>query len=131
MKKGDLILLLFLLIFSGLSWFLVNNLWQETDSKQVVIEIDGAYYGTVDLKQEQFFQIEFPENKYIELAIKDEEVWVNDETVICPRKICVQTGKISAVGQSIVCLPNKTVIYIASKGTKTPTVKPKVDDVVF
>jgi len=131
MKKGDLIIILFLLIFSGLSWLLVNNLWQDTDSKQVVIEVNGAYYDTIDLKQEQLFQIEFPENKYIELAIKDEEVWVNDETVICPRKICVQTGKISAVGQSIVCLPNKTVIYIASKGTQAPTVEPKVDDVVF
>jgi len=106
MKKGDYLIIVFLLIFAGLSWLLVNNLWKENDSKQVIIEVDGVYYDTI-------------------------EVWVNDETVICPREICVQTGKISAVGQSIVCLPNKTVIYIASKGTKTPTVKPKVDDVVF
>ena len=131
MKKGDLIIILFLLIFSGLSWLLVNNFWQETDSKQVIIEVNGAYYDTIDLKQEQLFQIKFPENKYIELAIKDEEVWVIDETVICPRKICVQTGKINAVGQSIVCLPNKTVIYITSQGDNSSKVEPIVDEVVF
>ncbi|MFZ5945879.1 MAG: NusG domain II-containing protein [Bacillota bacterium] len=129
MKKGDY-LILFLLILSGLSWLLINNLWKDTDLKQIVIEVDGAYYDTVDLEKEQLFQIKFPENRYIELAIKDGEVWVNDETVICPRKICVQTGKINAVGQSIVCLPNKTVIYITSQGNSSKA-EPIIDEVVF
>jgi len=129
-KKGDY-LILFLFILSGLSWLLFNNLWKDTDLKQIVIEVDGAYYDTIDLEKEQLFQIKFPENRYIELAIKDGEVWVNDETVICPRKICVQTGKIKAVGQSIVCLPNKTVIYITSQGDNSSKAEPIVDEVVF
>ncbi|KJS19508.1 MAG: hypothetical protein VR72_18280 [Clostridiaceae bacterium BRH_c20a] len=106
MKKGDYLIIVFLLIFAGLSWLLVNNLWKENDSKQVIIEVDGVYYDTI-------------------------EVWVNDETVICPREICVQTGKISFVGQSIVCLPNKTVIYITSQGVNSSKVEPIVDEIVF
>ncbi|MFZ5944892.1 MAG: NusG domain II-containing protein [Bacillota bacterium] len=130
MKKGDALIIVFLLIISGLSWLLVDNFWEETDLKKLVIEVDGAYYDTIDL-EEQLFQIKFPENKYIELAIKDGEVWVNDETVFCPRKICVETGKIKAVGQSIVCLPNKTVIYITSQGDNSQKAEPIVDEVVF
>ncbi|HAZ22461.1 MAG TPA: hypothetical protein DHD79_07815 [Firmicutes bacterium] len=34
----------------------------------------------------------------------------------CPEQVCVQTGWISNPGQSIVCLPNQTMIKLSGEG---------------
>ena len=58
-------------------------------------------------------------NKVIELGtergnnkiiINDSTVWMEDAD--CPDKVCVKTGKIKNPGQTIVCLPHRTVIEI-------------------
>jgi hypothetical protein len=124
MKKGD-IFILGLLIVAIISWFVMDNFLSGSGNKQVVIQVNGEHYQTLTLENDQRFKITYPENKYIEIAIKNKNVWVVDETVDCPRKICVKTGKISKAGQSIVCLPNKAVIYIKEEQVSN------VDEVVF
>ena len=39
------------------------------------------------------------------------------EEAECPDKICVRTGEISRVGQSIVCVPAEVVIRITGEGS--------------
>lgn len=43
----------------------------------------------------------------------------------CPDGLCVKQGKISKGGQSIVCLPNKTVVETKGKGGKVDAVAGK------
>ena len=45
------------------------------------------------------------------VVCQDGYVWVEDSC--CPNKLCVKTGKVRAVGQIIVCVPNEIVIRIA------------------
>lgn len=44
------------------------------------------------------------------IVIRGGAVWVEDAT--CPGADCVHSGKISAVGRSIVCLPNRVEIRL-------------------
>jgi hypothetical protein len=43
----------------------------------------------------------------------------------CPDKICVHSGFLSIPGQSAVCLPNRVVVKVASKGA------PELDSTVY
>lgn len=51
--------------------------------------------------------INLPKNTVI---IENGEVYVAHAD--CPRQICVNTGKISAVGEQIACLPNEVLVEI-------------------
>lgn len=44
------------------------------------------------------------------VVIKDGVVYMSDAS--CKNQICVNTGKISKKGESIVCLPNKVIVEI-------------------
>ena len=44
------------------------------------------------------------------VTIKNGEVFVSSAS--CKNQICVNTGKISKKGESIVCLPNKVIVEI-------------------
>lgn len=55
------------------------------------------------------------ENRTVDLknntvVIENGEVWVSH--AVCPNQICVNTGKISAVGEQIACIPNKVLVEI-------------------
>jgi len=47
----------------------------------------------------------------LEICIADKKVWVSWSS--CPTKTCMLMGKISRIGQVIVCLPNNILICIA------------------
>lgn len=44
------------------------------------------------------------------IVIKDGVVYVSDAD--CKNQVCVKSGKISKKGESILCLPNKTIVTI-------------------
>lgn len=60
-------------------------------SKEGVCDIDGDDYT----------------NK---LVIKDHIAYIEDAD--CPDRICVNSRSISNIGEAIVCLPNKVVVYV-------------------
>jgi len=124
LKKGDLLIILFLII-AGLTWFLRGSIWPDTGDNFAIIEVDGEHYKTISMNEDSQYKINFPDNKYIELSIENQKIWISEETVECPQKICIKTGEISKPGESIVCLPNKTVIYIEGSS------KSKIDDISF
>lgn len=123
LKKGDLLIILFLII-AGFSWFLRGYIWSETGNNLAVIEVAGKHYQSVSMNENSRYKIFFPNNKYIELSIENQQAWISAETVDCPQKICIKTGKISKPGESIICLPNKTVIYIEGSNKD-------IDDISF
>lgn len=122
-KKGDMLLLLIILI-AGISYLGLNFLYKDTGEKTAVISVDGQEYEKIDmnrLNDEKLVHIDLAEGRYIDIVINTEGAYVSD--VICPDKICLKTGVIDRVGESIVCLPNRVQVFI--EGTE----KPEVDSV--
>lgn len=125
MKKGDLFIIV-ILVVAVISWFGINNLNELKDDRQIVIETNGNVYKVISMEagmKQQEIHIELGNGKYIDIVADEKGAYVKD--VICPDKVCQKTGLVNRVGQSIVCLPNKVVIYIDGK------IESEVDDVSF
>jgi len=125
LKKGDMIIIL-VLVAAVLSWLVVNKLGESEDVRQVVIETNGSVYKTIPMSKGMKLQnihIELENGNYIDIVVDENGAYVKD--VECPDKVCQKTGLVSRVGQSIVCLPNKVVVYIEGK------TESDVDDVSF
>ena len=115
MKKGDLIIVL-VLAAAVISWLIINNPDRTSGERQIVIETNGDLYKVVAMEEgmeRQEIHIEFKNGKYINIVIDENGAYVRD--VVCPDKVCQKTGLISKAGQSIVCLPNRVVVYIEGK----------------
>lgn len=57
---------------------------------------------------------------HLTLVIEGGKAWVKDAD--CRNRICVKTGKISRVGESIVCAENKIVITVTGRSPLAGTV---------
>jgi hypothetical protein len=120
LRKGDLIIVVILIAAVGF-WLYTNYVSNNTSVDNLVIEVDGQVYKKIptrELKTEQLVHIEFDNNKHIDIAANETGAWIKD--VVCPDKLCQKTGVISQVGQSIVCLPNKVVVYY--EGQEAPLI---------
>lgn len=117
LKKGDkyiiFILLVFLSIFTIVS--IINK--DSSDSREALIEVDGQVVKKIklslDMKKEEF-HFNFDENRSFHVVAEKGKIIMESST--CPNQICVKTGEISKIGESIICLPYKTVIYIEESG---------------
>lgn len=107
-KKGDLIILI-IIVLAIILYFLFNY---NIQGDSVIIEVDNKFYKEIVLNNsvEKELVINFNNNKYIKLCYNKDGIYVKETS--CPDKICQKTGKINKSNQSIVCLPNKTIIYI-------------------
>ena len=80
------------------------------------IRISGVSAARLDLDNETKKQ--FHGENDIDLTVVTGNGCVYVEKSECPDKICVKTGKISAVGEQIVCLPARIVIEIKNNVDK-------------
>lgn len=115
LKKGDIIIVV-ILIAAAISWYGINLLNESKDEKQIVIETNGEAYKTISMQQgmqQQEVHIELENGNHIDIVIDENGAYVKD--VICPDKVCQKTGVVNKVGQSIVCLPNKVIVYVEGK----------------
>ncbi len=125
LKKGDAVILI-LLIVAALGWFIKDFIWPDNIDKHAVIKVDSQIYDTLSLNnsnEHMEIPVNLPENNYVHIVMEKDKIWVEDAS--CPDKVCVKTGIITKSGQSIVCLPNKTVVYIEGAG------KTDIDDGAF
>ena len=107
-KKADFILLsgLFGLGVIFLFIFLVGK---NTSSQSVVVQVDGEVVNSFSIEDNISYTIEGKQGSN-ELRIENKKVYLIHAD--CPDKLCVNTGKIQYVGQSIICLPNRVVVEI-------------------
>jgi hypothetical protein len=103
--KRDVIVILSLLAVSLLSLLLVF-LFSKT-GECVTVSVDGEYIGTYSLLTDREISISGGKNI---LKIDGGEAFMTHAD--CPDHVCVNTGKISKVGQSIICLPNKVTVTV-------------------
>lgn len=111
--KGDLILIVVLIVLGGLGILLSNRLLSTTDlGNKVQIEIDGEIYEAYSLGENfRNIRVESPRG-YNVLRIDDSKVRVIEAD--CPDQICVHFGWIQRAGQTIVCLPNRLIVRVVS-----------------
>ena len=109
----DIILIAVILIVS-LSVLLIVFLTRE-EGNTVVVYVDGDKVAEYPLSVDGVYYLNNGTNT---LVIEDGVAYMRDAT--CPDKFtgngCVNTGKISYVGQKIVCLPNKLIVEIVGEG---------------
>ena len=109
--KNDIIFisaLLIVFIVFGLVLFL-----SQTKGDTVVVSVDGVFFGEYRLDEDRQIGIktEYGENL---LVIKDKKADVTSAS--CPDGICVHHRPIQNGGESIICLPNKVVVEVRTKG---------------
>ena len=107
-RKNDIMLAGIIIVFAALLWFGIRILRSEGAS--VLVTVAGESYGEYPLDKDAEIRIG-DENTYNLLVIKDGKAQITEAS--CPDKLCVNQGKISFDGQSIICLPNKVVITVS------------------
>lgn len=103
MKKGDIVIICSVVATFVLSIVLLVSFSRRGSTVTVKLNNEIIYSKSIDKNQ----IIKTDTNT---IVIKDGVVYMSDAT--CKNKICVNTGKISKKGESIVCLPNKTIVEI-------------------
>ena len=117
-KKGDFLLILFLLIIP----FYVNFNPSAINEKKILKIYTPFKNISLKLNKNKILKLK-GERGYLILQIKNRKVRVLKST--CPNKICIKTGWISKVGESIICVPNRIIIKI--EGIKKIKSKKTVD----
>ena len=101
----DAILVLALLV-AGLSALLIFKSCA-SEGVSVSVSVDSEEVAVYPLGVDARYAINGGTNT---LVIKDGEAYM--ESAECPKKICVNYGKINRVGESIVCDHNKVVVTV-------------------
>lgn len=107
---SDIILIAVALVVS-LSVLLIFYL-NRTEGSVAVVSIDGNRVAEYPLSVDGVYYLNDGSNI---LVIEDGEAYIREAN--CPGyQDCVERGRICAVGETIVCLPNKVVVEIVGEG---------------
>ncbi len=103
MKKGDIAVICSVAVAFVLSIVLLIPFSKQ--GSRVVVKQDNkiVYNESININK----TVDTPTNTVI---IKDGIVYISNAT--CKNQVCVNTGKISKKGESIICLPNKVIVEI-------------------
>ncbi|MBQ7012205.1 MAG: NusG domain II-containing protein [Clostridia bacterium] len=107
--RYDILLIAVLLFVSALSVALMLVFRRGGD--RVAVEIDGSLVCEYSLAENGEYPLNGGTNI---LVIENGKAYLRYAD--CPDKVCVNTGKISYVGQTIVCLPNRVAVTVIGGG---------------
>lgn len=106
MKRRNLILFIFILIFLIISLFFFLN---KTQGEKVIVSKNNEIIAEYNLNKNILEEINFNGETNI-IQIENKEVSVIEAN--CNNLICVNSQSIKNVGETIVCLPHNLVIEI-------------------
>lgn len=123
LKKGDVILLLFL-VFGISVGFIVNNgnsmdslsIWSNSNRSGIgdiyaIIKKDNEIIRTINLSELKNRETVKISGQYEETIIADSKGVCFSESN-CPDRECVKSGWITKPGQMLVCLPNRALVKL-------------------
>ena len=113
--RADILLIAGILLV-GAVIALVLLLGQKAGSR-VEVRVSGEVVRSFSLDDAVTYEIVDPDGGRNILRIEGGKAWI--EEADCPDRLCVGMGKISRIGQTVVCLPHELVIEIV--GEKSPT----------
>lgn len=104
--------MIFVLLCVGIGVVLLVAAWLESDptGAQVIVRVQGEQVAAFSLAQDQTYEIAGADGGTNVLVIEHGTARI--ESADCPDELCVQMGKISRSGQSIICLPHQVVVEI-------------------
>lgn len=114
--KNDLIMIGVLILCGAI--ITLALLLTRHEGNQVVVSVDSQVVASFPLDKDITYEIEGYEGGHNTLIIQDGVAYMSDAS--CPDHLCMGMGKISRVGQSIICLPNRVVVEIKGAGDKEP-----------
>ena len=94
------------------------------DGAQVQVRVAGTVKAAFPLAENTTYEIAGADGGTNLLMIQDGEAWIEEAS--CPDGLCINMGKISRKGQSIVCLPNQVVVEVVDSETVSET-KSEID----
>ena len=106
LTRFDLFIIIGFLIISGLGIFFMPK----KQGSKVVVKVDGQVLYTKSFSNETIEKKIETTYGYNLLEIGHDYVQVLSAS--CPNKLDVKQGKISRVGESIICLPNHLLVTI-------------------
>lgn len=109
LKKGDITVILFLLVLSG-ALFLATL--RSSEGGSVVIMQKGETVAVLSLDEDTQYVVSNGDAVNI-IEISSGKVRMSEAS--CPDKQCVHQGYISSGGEVIVCLPNRVTIRLETK----------------
>ncbi len=109
--KNDIILLGIILVVAIIAIVLINVF--KIEGTYVVVVVDQTEVAKYSIDENIEIKLSYEENKYNILVIEDGKAYIKDAS--CKDHICVNHNKIQYVGETITCLPNKTVIKISGE----------------
>jgi hypothetical protein len=112
-KKSDIIVILVLLVFA-IAFAVLYRLINTDKSAVAEIYYNSELVETVDLNTGIDKTFSIPQDDHVIFHLYKDGA-IRFEESDCPDKICVKAGKLSIVGESAACLPNKIVIKIVPK----------------
>ncbi len=111
-KKADIILIFFLLLAGFGGWYFLSSTLSQGDT--VTISIDGRIYGNYPLNVNRKIFLK-QGDEFNTVLIENSEVRILEAN--CAGQECVHQGAISKSGESIICLPHKTVVEITNQNS--------------
>ena len=109
MKKNDFILIIIIALVGIVLFFLINVMLSKPGSA-IKVYIDGELTRELSLSEDGNYDIISGDDGINILVIENGAAYIKDAN--CPDKICVNEGKISQGGESLICLPHKLVVSV-------------------
>ncbi len=103
-RDAVMIAVLFLLAAGGMIPRLIPN----SGSGTAVITCGGSEIAQISLMDDGIYT--FPETGDMVFTVKDGEIAVTESG--CGDLTCVRTGGIASPGEAIVCVPNRTAVFV-------------------
>lgn len=125
-KKRDIIFIGVLLVVALIAFFVVDKFIKK-DGNKVVIKVDGEIVKIVNLTDTNNIIVNGYDGGTNTVVIENGTVYMTEAD--CPDKICVNTGKISKIGETIVCLPHRVVVEIQGEVSQSDS-DDSIDSVV-
>lgn len=98
--------------FLALGGIFFNQQMSAHRGEEVEVYVNNQEYGVFPLYEDNHLEVEGV-NGLTEVEIKDGRVRVTHSA--CPDKICIYTSWVQRPNQTIVCLPNRVVVKVASE----------------
>lgn len=124
-KKWDVIIIVLLICLSFIPELIFGTSMRRANKGTYVeITVDGKMYKTFNLSEHKGEEEFYIKSKYGYnlVKIKDQSIAIIDAD--CHDKICERPGFISKPGQSLICLPHKTMIEIKGYSNKADDIIP-------
>ena len=113
-KKADIILLIVLVVIGLAATIYVSA--SKSGGDTVIIERQGKLFGKYSLYKDAEIDVMSGDSMTPELHVSIKDGYADVTSATCQNQICVRHAPINSVGESIVCLPGKTIVKIEGKG---------------